>query len=473
MDSLNTSFFNELDEKDETTKDLLRADVTKLDETSVYCTICEKNIQIDAKHQFSRIDRHIFSNFHIKRKIVRNKLLRSLNESVKDFHTDLVELFVNLNIPFSKFDNHFLKEFIKKHNGVLLKQRSEYKNILLNIIYPKQLEKNYSTLRGKNFYLELDGSLDRRKKNIYNVMGGVLNEGKSTKGILLESFEIEIGDAQSIVSVINYVVNKIHSDPSPCNSFKLFVSDGASSCLKAGKDLKTIFKSMRHVTCLAHFVHNLSAKIVKTHPLIIKAINSFTKIFKNSSKKRKVFKEKSGVNVEKTPLEIRFGTYFNYSIYLYNNWQVIVTFLESNLINSKAYRKCSNFFLANKNKLEKYLIELNNYKSLTDILLYVEGRDLAVIDVYNKIKELEKIVEKNKIYKDFTNKWLHNTADNKWFYTYTPLNCSVSERIYSHAPLNSIDCERSFSLLNYIITDKKTSSDNKYVFALLNLYNNK
>ncbi len=114
-----------------------------------------------------------------------------------------------------------------------MKQRSKYKNIFLNIIYPKQLEKNYSTLRGKKFYLELNGLLDRRKKNIYNVMGEILNEGKFTKGILLESFEIDIGNAQSIISVINYVVNKINSNPSPCNSFKLFVSDGASSCLKA------------------------------------------------------------------------------------------------------------------------------------------------------------------------------------------------------------------------------------------------
>ncbi len=75
---------------------------------------------------------------------------------------------------------------MKKHNGVILKNIKEYKNVLLNEMYPNQLQKNYNFLKNKNFYLQIDGSQDRRFKNIYNVIGGLLTEKKRGKSILLE-----------------------------------------------------------------------------------------------------------------------------------------------------------------------------------------------------------------------------------------------------------------------------------------------
>ncbi len=38
-----------------------------------------------------------------------------MKENFEDFHYDLVAFLVNLNIPLSKINNHFLKGFFKKH----------------------------------------------------------------------------------------------------------------------------------------------------------------------------------------------------------------------------------------------------------------------------------------------------------------------------------------------------------------------
>ncbi len=67
---------------------------------------------------------------------------------------------------------------------------------------------------------------------------------------------------------------------------------------------------------MVHFMHNLSAKVLENREPITSTIHLFSKIFKNSTKKRKIFKNHTNLNVEKTPIAIRFGTYFNYFIYL-------------------------------------------------------------------------------------------------------------------------------------------------------------
>ncbi len=339
-------------------------------------------------------------------------------------------------------------------------------------MYPNQLQKNYNSLKNKNFYLQIDGSQNRRCKNIYNVIGGVLTEKKQGRGILLESFELESGRAENIVSIITYVVAKIHQNHTPCTFFKLFITDGAASCLKAGAELKILFKSLKHVTCIAHFTNNLASKILELAPLVKKMTGLFVKVFQKTSKKKKIFRDLTFIKIEKSPVDTRFGTFFKYAIFLYDNWQSIVGFLDKDLIDSESFKKAKLFLSEEKENLENELLLINVFRGIVDIIAYVEGQNLLVTDVYSKIKTLESLVEQHETLKNFCNKWLHEKGDNHYFYNYTPLNCNADNRIYSYAPLSSIDCERSFSAMNFVISDKKTELNNTYAFALLIIYYN-
>lgn len=51
MDPVNTSFFEEIDKKDENTKHFLRGDIVTINEKTVTCTVCEKNITVDENHK--------------------------------------------------------------------------------------------------------------------------------------------------------------------------------------------------------------------------------------------------------------------------------------------------------------------------------------------------------------------------------------------------------------------------------------
>ncbi len=339
MNLVNTSFFEEINENDKDTKEFLREDINMVDKNNCYCTICEKNLIIDEKHKNSRIDRHVFSQYHIKRKIAKNKLIKSFNNNSIDFHRDLVVLFANLNIPMNKVETSSFIEFMKKHNGVVIKSRKGYKTILLEDIHPKQLQKNYTSLSSCDFYIQLDGSRDYRHKNIYNVIGDVLEEGYSKQRHIVTIIRIKVGHSEDIMSVVTYVVEQIHNKPTPCNNFKLFITDGASSCLKPGKNLKVIYKSMLHVTCMTHFLNNLTLKIIGKYSTIKQSIDIFVKIFQNSPNKKSLIKEKFRIKLENISVKTRFATYLVYGIFLYDNWQIIMAFLESDKNDSKSFKK--------------------------------------------------------------------------------------------------------------------------------------
>lgn len=113
MDPVNTSFFEEIDKKDENTKHFLRGDIVTINEKTVTCTVWEKNITVDENHKYSRIDRYIFTQFHLKRKAAKNRLIKSLDSVYGNFITDLISLLVNLNVPLSKVENDHFKNFVK------------------------------------------------------------------------------------------------------------------------------------------------------------------------------------------------------------------------------------------------------------------------------------------------------------------------------------------------------------------------
>ncbi len=85
----------------------------------------------------------------------------------------------------------------------------------------------------------------------------------------------------------------------------------------------------------------------------------------------------------------------------------------------------------------------------------MEGKNLLVTDVYSRIKEIEKLIIKNKSLKRFCEKWLREKGNNNYFYKYSSLNYRKDDRIFSFDPLCSMDCGRSFCAMNFVITDKK------------------
>ncbi len=74
-----------------------------------------------------------------------------------------------------------MQNFFKKWSGTLLYSSSKYRNIIINEIFPEIQNNNYKQLRNKPFYLIIDGCRDQRKSNIYNIIGGELDNHVNRK----------------------------------------------------------------------------------------------------------------------------------------------------------------------------------------------------------------------------------------------------------------------------------------------------
>ncbi len=112
-------------------------------------------------------------------------------------------MFAEYNIPLKKLKNTCMKQFFNKWCGVDVLSPSKYKDIIVNNIFSEQKKQNYAYLKGKKIYLMVDSCRDKRKKNIYNIIGGIVDENIKEKGFLLESLELKISNASETLVLFN------------------------------------------------------------------------------------------------------------------------------------------------------------------------------------------------------------------------------------------------------------------------------
>ncbi len=233
---------------------------------------------------------------------------------------------------------------------------------------------------------------------------------------------------------------------------------------------------MKHVSCIVHFVHNLVCKIFEFAPTLKNCINLITETLKNSPQRKKLLNEYVKSKVPSTPIAIRFVSTLSYATFMFNNWQDICKFFSIETIEANSFKACKEFIIKNKDSIESELIHIQNFSYVVGMLKWLESRNLSVFEVFSSIKGVINDLSKhntNKKIIEYINNWLNRTADNKFFYDYSPLRCSNEEKIHAYAPMNSIEVERSFSSLNYICTSKKIKMKNNMLFALMSIYWNK
>ena len=66
------------------------------------------------------------------------------------------------------------------------------------------------------------------------------------------------GDAPAIAAAIIHNIASLMLTSKDYLNFKLLVSDQANVCLDVGKKLKSIYKDIKHITCITQMLHDLS-----------------------------------------------------------------------------------------------------------------------------------------------------------------------------------------------------------------------
>ena len=161
-----------------------------------------------------------------------------------------------------------------------------------------------------------DETKDEKNEPVGAILVGNLEN--TDKPFVLYIGQMSVVNADSIASLVNEQFCKRF----PAKSFKLFLTDGAPCCVKAGVKLRNLF-DMIHVTCVVHATHLAFEEIRKQAPIANEAICTLKSLLAKSGSRRSMFP----VAIPPWPVITRWGTWISCGLYLANNFSVIKSFV--------------------------------------------------------------------------------------------------------------------------------------------------
>lgn len=443
-----------------------------LSKNRFWCYVCESMLSTGgATKKMSNINNHVLTLKHQKNFQNFKSFQSTLKcENIKNFHYDLCKAFVIDNIPFEILNkNTEFSKFMIKYTSKTPYSPTHYRNEILPSVYNEQQVKNYKALKGRKFYLMIDGGNEKANGNIYNVIGGVLDEKEDHRPILLGSHYLEDSTTQSILYCVEFELKHIIDSPSEYANFRLFVTDGAANMKLLGKKLQLIYGNLKYITCSLHFIHNISLKLFDMVPYYKSFESIFSNFFKNSEKRKVSFKNITGIPLENFGVSTRWGTKLKFSSWVFDNLQLIRHFLIKNRLTENL--KNLNILISEREFLND-LYFLNNFREVPIIIEKMEANNILVRDNISYLQKIYGLFNRNRILENYFMDWLDNNFDIDFFWNYSELICDIQDRCLSKAPMTTAEVERSFRALSIIVTDLRCNLSEKSVSRLLNIYYN-
>jgi len=161
----------------------------------------------------------------------------------------------------------------------------------------------------------------------------------------------------------------------------LFLSDGATYMVKAGKVLTTFYPKMLHLTCLAHGFHRISEIVRAQFPLVDSLIATIKKVFlKAPSRVLKLKELYPNLCNPPEPIITRWGTWLVTVKYYSNNFEKIKDVI-SNLDSDNSISIAKSKYIMQNNELKNNIAYiLANFYFLVEVIKKLETSNLTIIE---------------------------------------------------------------------------------------------
>src|SRR5690606_15733613 len=165
------------------------------------CSVCDVEISLDAKHQRSKIIRHLPVSRHKELMARKNRSRQQLIsesfqsasenlEAKSKFNVDLTAAFIRSGIPLFKLNSPAMKEFLAKYTTKHIPDESTLRKSCLKPLYEETVAEVRSAINDYSVYFILHETTDVRQRCVLNVLVGSLS-GKPSKPMLLKMFCLE------------------------------------------------------------------------------------------------------------------------------------------------------------------------------------------------------------------------------------------------------------------------------------------
>ena len=298
------------------------------------------------------------------------------------------------------------------------------------------------------FFLIVDEAEVAKQKYV-SVLVGSLDAPNQT--FLVNYHALDSGSNVNSSIILHTVDDILRQLEIKRENFSLFLTDAARYMSSAGKTLKDLYPSLKHVTCVAHLLHNCAMR-VRAHFKNIDKVIATIKAATIKNKDRKKNFHDAGLPSPPDPVITRWPTWLRAALYCSENLPAVRTIVNNwtsaGLLVSRAKDAI------NVEGLVSDLVKINQYRTLAANVEFLEGSDCTITKAYGLLKNMQFDDDPCAI-KDDINKRLSNSD------LETIINCinltidPTSYALLQKAHPTSAAVERSFSMLNKLLRKDK------------------
>lgn len=449
-----------------------------INQNKLFCNVCDVERRYSPGEGTRDLERHLRSLSHkssTERKTIQTRLQleRHFDSNKDSFHSEILELFVKMNIPIYKLQDENLKTFISKYTGKKLLDESMYRKAFLEKVFTKKQNEVRDLLKNENIYLMFDETTDASGRYILNILSGICSPSQRERSYLIKTVELDKTNALNVNTEILEVLNWIYnSDVSKFSNVKLLVSDGAPYAVKAAKLLKELMPKVLHVVCLCHNLHNLCESIRSDSPNLNLFVAFMKKVLIKNYSNRNRFAEITNLSIPKFPIITRWGTWIDFSVWIFNNLESIKKFIHES--DFEQQNQDNMLEIIESDTFEREITLVKEHSFLTNAITTLENGNLSTIDQISKLKYVLEKINNQKKYSDRLGNILLKNPDLNYFMNFNEMKITEQEKCFSYVPLTSVDVERSFSKFKHIFSDQRRSMkiENLEMYLTLNFNEN-
>ncbi|OXA42455.1 CGG triplet repeat-binding protein 1 [Folsomia candida] len=464
-------------------EDLKVNNIMKIGGAKIICFACQDGFSFKQKCE---MEQHIQTRKH------QNSAKKFLNQSqrqsllietveappIKTFNSDLCRAFVSALIPWNKLKNPDLEGFLQKYTGKTIPDESTLRKNYLPNIYNSAIEKIRRDVGLDPIWLQIDETTDKCGRFIANVIIGSLRKDNPTKSHLICSTQLDKTNNSTVTKCVLDALQLLWPGSKQDDiekKFLLLITDGVEYMIKAGKNLKTLYGKLLHVTCIAHGMNRVAEDIRSHFPEVDKFVANMKAAFKKAPRRIAIYKAKyPDLPLPPSPVITRWGTWLSAVEFYANHFDKIKDIVKDlpddsasvkalkTLVSSPELPRNLAFLTLNYTFLAAKLKEMQEKNSsLRQSLQYLDDIESKLFSVRGNvgksvIEKFKSVIGKNpdlEKLKGISAVLEGNDADD---HDDPTLGLNPAEiASFQFAPITSVEAERSFSMHKFLLSDRR------------------
>ncbi len=184
----------------------------------------------------------------------------SSNGSDSIFNSDLVKALVSADIRLYKIKQQEFRAFLEMNT-----KKTTPCTKTLTMTLEKEgkymLYKIEEKLVGKSLFLSMDDTTDSLGRPMCIVLAGPLDGDFLERPYLIDMANLGTTNNLTVEECINSALFKVFGVDLNYEMVRLFLTDGASCCVKASKGLKELYPNIIHCLCVAHGLNRVAEMV--------------------------------------------------------------------------------------------------------------------------------------------------------------------------------------------------------------------